>query len=87
MLGLSSRGVTMLSVFVLKSAFQRCVKTSGRGKILVQGQWGGYQRNEGKGKAISDKIGLLCKIVSSYVVFILTHAPPIADFPKCIDLT
>lgn len=83
MLGLSSRGVTMLSVFVLKSAFQRCVKTFGRGKILVQGPWEDYQRGEGKGKAISSKIGLVVKIVSSLVVFVLTHAPPIADLPSC----
>jgi hypothetical protein len=77
----------MLSVFVLKSAFQRCVKISGRGKILVQGQWGDYQRGDGKGKAISKKIGLVDKIVSSPVVFVLTRAPPIADFPRCIVLT
>ena len=77
----------MLSVFVLKSAFQRCVKTFGWGKILVQGQWGDYQRNAGKGKVISDKIGLVDKIVSSPVVFVLTHDPPIADFPRCIVLT
>jgi hypothetical protein len=55
----------MLSVFVVKSAHRHCVKISGLGKILVQGQWGDYQQSDGKGKAICQKIIFIGNFVSS----------------------